>query len=52
MKWPEIRHTYPDQWLVVEALEAHTKADNRRHIERFAVIEPVLMAAAPCKRKT
>jgi len=40
MKWSEIRNTYPDQWLVVEALEAHTKADNRRHIERFAVIEP------------
>ena len=40
MKWSEIRNTYPDQWLVVEALEAHTKADNRRHIERFAVVEP------------
>jgi len=40
MKWPEIRNTYPDQWLVVEALEAHTKPDNRRHIERFAVVEP------------
>jgi hypothetical protein len=40
MKWPEIRNTYPDQWLVVEALEAHTKPDNRLHIERFAVVEP------------
>ena len=40
MKWSEIRNTYPDQWLVVEALEAHTKPDNRLHIERFAVVEP------------
>lgn len=40
MKWSEIRLTYPDQWLVVEALEAHTQPDNRRRIERFAVIEP------------
>jgi hypothetical protein len=39
MKWFEIRNTYPDQWLVVEALEAHTRADNRRHIERLAVVE-------------
>lgn len=40
MKWSEIRLTYPDQWLVVEALEAHTQPDSQRRIERFAVIEP------------
>ena len=40
MKWSVIRNAYPDQWLVVEALEAHTQANNQRHIERFAVIEP------------
>jgi hypothetical protein len=40
MKWSEIRNAYPEQWLVVEALEAHTQPDNRRHIERLAVIEP------------
>ena len=38
MRWPEIRNTYPDQWLIVEALEAHT-LDNQRHLEQVAVIE-------------
>ena len=40
MKWSKICYTYPDQWLVVEALEAYTGDDNRRRIERLAVIEP------------
>jgi hypothetical protein len=39
MNWSEIRSIYPDQWLVVEALEAHTTPDNRRQIERLAVVE-------------
>jgi len=37
--WAEIRVTYPDRWLVVEALEAHTAPDNRRRLDRLAVIE-------------
>ena len=40
MKWSKVRQAYPDQWLVVEALEAQTMADSRRQIERLAVIEP------------
>ncbi len=40
MLWEEIRKTYPDQWLVIEALEAHTTADQQRHLDRLAVIEP------------
>ena len=39
MLWSEIRETYPDQWLVVEALEAHTSPDSRRHLDRLAVVE-------------
>jgi len=39
MRWPEIRATHPDQWLVVEAIEAHTTEDNRRHLDRLAVLE-------------
>ncbi len=39
MLWPEIRETYPDQWLIVEALEAHTTSDNQRVLDRLAVIE-------------
>ena len=40
MFWKEIREAYPDQWLVVEALEAHTTSDHRRELGRMAVIEP------------
>lgn len=40
MNWSEVRQNYPEQWLVVEALEAHTTPDNRREIERLAIIEP------------
>jgi len=39
MLWPEIRTAYPDQWLIIEALEAHTTADNQRLLERIAIIE-------------
>ena len=28
MNWPQVRKAYPDQWLVIEALEAHTE-DNQ-----------------------
>ena len=39
MIWPEIRKVYPSQWLIVEALEAHTDQNNRRQLESIAVIE-------------
>ncbi len=28
MHWSKIRQAYPKQWLVVEALEAHTTKNN------------------------
>lgn len=39
MNWTEIRKTYPDQWLIVEALEAHTTPNHRRVLDQLAVIE-------------
>jgi hypothetical protein len=39
MQWSEIRTVYPNQWLIVEALEAHTTPENRREVNRLAVIE-------------
>jgi hypothetical protein len=30
MKWIEIQKTFPDQWLLNEALEAHTTPDKQR----------------------
>jgi hypothetical protein len=38
MVWAEIRKAYPDQWLIIEAIEAHT-ADDRRLLDRVAVVE-------------
>ena len=29
MKWQEIREHYPRQWLLIEAIEAHSKAGKR-----------------------
>ncbi len=39
MVWQEVRQRYPTQWLVIEALEAHTTSDNQRQLDRIAVIE-------------
>ncbi len=38
MLWPEVRAAYPNQWLVIEALEAHTD-QQQRHLDKVAVIE-------------
>jgi hypothetical protein len=29
MKWEEIRRHYPDQWLLVEAIKAHSESGKR-----------------------
>lgn len=34
-----MRTVYPDQWLLIEALEAHSTSDNHRHLDRIAVLE-------------
>ena len=39
MQWSEIRKAYPDQWLIIEALQAHTTSDSRRILDKIAVIE-------------
>lgn len=39
MNWSEIRAAYPDQWLIIEALEAHTLPDHRRILDQIVVIE-------------
>lgn len=38
MLWSDVRQTYPDQWLIIEALEAHTE-NEQRYLDRVAVIE-------------
>ena len=39
MIWVEICRAYPEQWLVVEALEVHTTDDHFRQPDRLSVIE-------------
>ncbi len=39
MNWTEIKEKYPQQWLLVEALEAHTTPDSIRHLDRISVLE-------------
>ncbi len=39
MQWSEVRKAYPNQWLIIEALQAHTTPDNRRLLNQIAIIE-------------
>jgi len=38
MIWSEVRQAYPEQWLIIEALAALTK-NNQRQLKQIAVIE-------------
>ncbi len=38
MDWPQVRKAHPDQWLVIEALAAHTTG-NQRLLDEVAVVE-------------
>ncbi|GIK56302.1 MAG: hypothetical protein BroJett015_19650 [Chloroflexota bacterium] len=39
MVWSDVRNNYPNQWLIIEALEAHTTANSQRQLDRIAVVE-------------
>lgn len=39
MQWVEIRKTYPNQWLIIEGLQAHTTSDRRRQLDKITVVE-------------
>jgi hypothetical protein len=38
MRWTDVRQAYPEQWLIVEALEAHTEKQHRL-LDQIAVVE-------------
>lgn len=38
MTWIDARRQYPHQWLLVEALLAHSKA-GKRHLDELAVVD-------------
>ncbi len=50
MRWDEVQTQYPDQWLLIEALEAHTTPDHRRHLDLITVIEPCAVGMAAMDR--
>ena len=39
MKWLEVRRKYPDQWLIIEALQAHTTPESRRILDAVKVVK-------------
>ena len=39
MMWSDIRKVYPNQWLVIEAIEAHTTSNHQRELDKISVIE-------------
>jgi hypothetical protein len=49
MQWTELRAQYPDEWVVVEALQAHTERD-RRIVEQLAVVERLPDSVAAWQR--
>jgi hypothetical protein len=50
MNWQSVREAYPDQWLVIEALEAHTLANLQRQIVRISVVEQCVDGASAFAR--
>ena len=49
MRWAEIRQQYPDQWLVIDALEAHTEGEHRK-LDQMTVVEVCPDGAAAYRR--
>lgn len=49
MKWQEIRQQYAHQWLLVEAISAHTEG-NRRLLEDIAVVSIFTDSASALRR--
>jgi hypothetical protein len=49
MQWADVRAAYPDRWLVVEALEAHS-AHSHRIFDRLAVVDTCADGPATMKR--
>jgi hypothetical protein len=37
MQWQEIRQHYPEQWLLLEAIQAHSEG-NKRVLDQLAVL--------------
>ncbi len=49
MQWQEIRQHYPRQWLLIEAIKAHS-ASGKRILEHLAVVDTCPDSATAMKR--
>lgn len=49
MKWEEIRHHYPQQWLLIEAINAHSE-NKQRVLDEISVIGTFPDSVAAMKR--
>jgi len=38
MLWAEVKRKYPNQWVIIEAIEAHTEGD-KRIISQMTVVD-------------
>jgi len=50
MLWSEVRARHPGEWLVIEAVEAHTDEHRRRVFDKLAVLESCPDGAAALRR--
>lgn len=39
MLWTDVRISHPNQWLVIEALQAHSDEAHRRLLDKIAIVE-------------
>jgi hypothetical protein len=49
MNWSQVRQAHPDQWLIVEALRAHSSGDHRE-LDELTVVEECADAMAAFRR--
>ncbi|WP_041274566.1 hypothetical protein [Desulforamulus reducens] len=38
MLWKEVKNIYPNQWVIIEAIEAHTE-ENKRIVDQITVVD-------------
>ncbi|MCT2536429.1 hypothetical protein NC661_03780 [Aquibacillus koreensis] len=39
MKWEDVCQAFPDQWVLIEAIQAHTNEENERILDEIAPLK-------------
>jgi len=39
MKWEDVRQAFPEQWILIEAIQAHTNKKSERILEEIVPLE-------------